>query len=117
MSTDYKPEKAITMKNLFDGRLEAYGVHEDKNEGTASYQYGVLTDGTSRVEVYAHFTVHLIRSCGTNNEDHILHAIANEFETKIHSECSPQFWGFEGDEGWEFVDRFIKEHSDEIIHE
>lgn len=117
MTVDYKPEKAITMEKLFNGRLEAYGVHEDKDEGASSYQYGVLTDGTSCVEIYAHFTVHLIRSCGTNNEEHILSAIASEFETKIYAECSPQFWGLEGDQGWGTVDRFIKVHRDGSIHE
>jgi hypothetical protein len=101
MSTDYKLEKEITLKELFDGRLESHGVHEYEVEGRSSDQFGVLTDGTNRLAVYADGVVKIIKRCGTNNENRILNAIADEFETDIYSEHSGQFWGYETDEEWE----------------
>jgi hypothetical protein len=101
MSTDYKLEKEITLKELFDGRLESHGVREYEVEGRSSDQFGVLTDGTNRLAVYADGVVKIIKRCGTNNENRILNAIAKEFETEIYSEFSGQFWGYESDEEWE----------------
>jgi hypothetical protein len=111
MSTDYKLQKEITLKELFDGRLEPHGIQEFEVEGKSSDQFGVLTDGTNRLAVYADDVVKIIKRCGTNNENRILNAIADEFETDIYSEYSGKFWGYETDEEWEAAEFRKEEYS------
>lgn len=111
MSTDYRLEKEITLKELFDGRLESYGVREYKVEGRSSDQFRVLTDGTNRLAVYADGVVKIIKRCGTNNENRILNAIADEFETEIYSEHSPQYWGYKTQEEWDAAEEAHNEQA------
>ena len=64
MSTDYRPMKSIPMNDLFDGRLDSFGISEidetDREEGRVQG----LTDGRNRLIIYG-------------NEDG---AVAGEFE-------------------------------------
>ena len=115
MSTDYKLEKEITMEELFDGRLEPYGVREYREERSSS-EFGVLTDGISQLAVYAEGVVRLIKRCGTNNEILILNAIAEAFDTKIYSEHAPQFWGYDTNEEWEAFERYYSENSESFFY-
>lgn len=110
MSTDYRLEKEIRMEELFDGRLSPYGVRELREESSSS-EFGVLTDGKNQLVVYAKDVVKLIKRCGLNNETLILNAIAEVFDTKIYSEHSPQFWGFETQADWDAYQATAAEQS------
>jgi hypothetical protein len=89
MSVDYYPlNKAIRMMDLFDGRLEKYGVREHQTERTAPTRR-CLTDGENFLWVYgddsdenepASFTEY---APGPNNALTILDAIIAEFDVEI----------------------------------
>ena len=102
MSTDYRTEKEITFAELFDGRLESYGVKEKVVEGKTAADFRSLVDGHSYVWVYGDEVVSVITRYGlSNNPYKIISAIAEAFETDIFSERQPQYWGYETEEEWE----------------
>jgi hypothetical protein len=99
MSTDFRPRRCIFARDLFDGRLDKYGIHE---WGAPREQWRCLTDGRDNylsvlinddgsVEEFTRYS-----SC--NDPEAILAAVAEAFETEISSEHEPQYWGFETNE-------------------
>jgi hypothetical protein len=101
MSTDYSLEKKIRISDLFDGRLERFGVREHILEKKSNKR--CLTDGRSVLWVSADdegFVSYLSRYAG-NLADTILGAIAEAFSTDIFSEYEPQYWGYDTQEEWE----------------
>jgi hypothetical protein len=106
MSTDFRPERNIFARDLFDGRLAKFGVDEwrTSHEGQArclsdnqgNYLW-VLIDDDGDV---AEFT----ENGWDNDTDTILAAVAEAFETEIFSEHEPQYWGCETNEE---LDRYI----------
>lgn len=104
MSTYYAPAPSnkIRARDLFDGRLEKFGVREhvtaDKTEG-----WKCLTDGRNYLEVYIDDDgfVSNLRRAGLNTPDKILEAIERAFDTDIFSEYEGQYWGFETQEEWD----------------
>jgi hypothetical protein len=105
MSTDYRLEKEIRFEEIFDGRLERHGVHENYVEGCTSDNSRALTDGRNYLWVYGDEKVQLLKRCGRNAPGKILIAIAETFGTDIYSEYDPQFWGFETQEEWDEAER------------
>jgi hypothetical protein len=101
MSTNFAPLKKIVAADLFDGRLENFGIREHLTENTTK-DWRILTDGTDNYlcvavndrDSVAYFT----RYAGCNNPGHILRAIDQVFDANIVSEHEPQYWGFETDE-------------------
>mgnify|MGYP001825828543 CR=1 FL=1 len=101
MSTDYILEENILMNELFDGRLEQFGIFESLVEGGRAEDLRILEEGTNHVLVIGDDRVNLITtSFARGSSGKILAAIALVFDTNIWSEHEPQFWGFETDDKW-----------------
>jgi len=104
MSTNYITAKAITMDELFDGRLESYGIHERVVEGKTAKGRRLLTDGSNSLWIYGDTVIDVATRYGLANfPGQILDAIGESFDTIIYSEHEPQYWGFETVEEWERV--------------
>ena len=113
MSTYFGLCKSIKADELFDGRLEAFGVREEvRPEGTADRyppymkvkEVRYLTDGQNSMEVviYENGVACInVRNLWCAPEREILHAIAEAFETDIVSEHQPEYWGFDTQEEWD----------------
>jgi hypothetical protein len=128
MSTQYGLRKRIKADELFDGRLEAFGVREEaRPEGAADRfpQYTkvkevrYLTDGRDSMEVtiwqngYACLQV---RNLWCAPEKRIFHTIAEAFDTGIVTEHQPEFWGFETEEEWDAYEKRIHEEYEQQFH-
>ena len=98
MSTGFRTEKRITFEELFDGRLNSFGIKEEVVEGETDAGSRLLFDGQNYMWAYGDEAVSFITSFGRNNPNNILSAIAETFETEIFSEEQPQYWGFETEE-------------------
>ena len=116
MSTDYILSESIRMEDLFDGRLESYGITEHTEDGTTSAEKRCLTDGRNWIWVYGEKDVDCLKRFGMMNAPgKILGAIADAFETEIFSEYEPQFWGFDTAEEWDAeMERIAEEHEAEF---
>ncbi len=114
MSTDYTPRnKAIPMEDLFDGRLETYGITEQVIEGTTSVDMRCLSDGRNWLWVYGDEFVHCMsRFRIMNCPGKILWAIEDVFQTEIFSENQPQFWGYETQEEWDEAQQEAADESE-----
>ena len=118
MSTDYRPLKKVSARDLFDGRLEAFGVREhlEPDDTTKTRRY--LTDGRNYLWVYIDdngFVGSLTRR-GGNAPGKILKAVAEAFETDIASEYEPQFWGFDTQEEWDACMEKMSQKAEEEFH-
>src|SRR6516164_9573068 len=88
MSTDYVPFNKIRACDLFDGRLEKFGVREQLTDDTTETSK-CLTDGRNWLWVYisdAGFVGWFTRYFPNGAPGKILNAIAQTFETDIFSE-------------------------------
>lgn len=104
MSTDHITMKKITFADLFDGRLERFGVREHIRTDTTSDKARCLTDGRNYVWTFADadgLLACLTRYAPGGAPGKILSAIAEAFDTDIISEHEPQFWGFDTQEEWD----------------
>jgi hypothetical protein len=113
MSTYYGLRKSIKADELFDGRLEAFGVREEvRPEGTADRyppymkvkEVRYLTDGRNSMEVVVYengVPDVTVRNLWCAPEKEIFHAIAEAFDTDIVTEHQPEFWGFDTQEEWD----------------
>jgi hypothetical protein len=117
MSTDFRPERNIFARDLFDGRLEKFGIRgvapdRAPNDGQDNDLWALLTSQdehsktlTDRKGNYLWVwidddgSVAMFTSYGRNDSDAILAAVAEAFETEIFSEHEPQFWGVLTNEG------------------
>jgi hypothetical protein len=102
MSPDYATLKSVSAQELFDGRLEAYGVREHTEHTTDRKR--LLTDGRNGLWVYIDdkgrvSSLTRYASCGAPGK--ILQAIADAFDTDIVSEHDPRYWGFDTQEEWD----------------
>ncbi len=114
MSTDYSTKEKISFADLFDGRLERYGVREHISEDSTEKRR-CLTDGRNYLWVFAadDRTLEILKRYGGrgaamsdfpgggNAPGQILGAIAEAFDTDIFSEYEPQFWSFDTQEEWD----------------
>jgi hypothetical protein len=102
MSTYFRPLGSIRMSDLFDGRLEGFGVHEHHaNETTPNER--CITDGRNSLCVYSDEKglISCFARYGMNAPQRILGAIEEEFGVQIVSEYQPEFWGFKTIEEWD----------------
>ena len=98
MSTYYGLMKKIPSSDVFDGRLEEFGIREHIVPDQTTDTYRCLTDGHEYVWVRmdgSGFFWHVRRTSG------ILYTVANVFKTEVVSEHQGQFWGFDTDEEWD----------------
>ena len=100
MSTVYGFEKAITMEELFDGRLERFGIYEKVIKGETSSDRRLLRKGCNGLWIYGDEFVSTFEYCG-NSTASIVNTISDTFDTRVVSDCEPQFWGFETEEEWD----------------
>jgi hypothetical protein len=109
VSTDFKPQRRIFARDLFDGRLDEFSVRE---WGTPSQHQRALTDGRENylvVQIDDNGSVHeFTRYAWCNDPNTILAAVAEAFQTDIYSEHEPQYWGCETHEE---VEKYLKEIS------
>jgi hypothetical protein len=117
MSDDFRLGRCIFARDLFDGRLATFGVHEwvapdqapdDGQDNDLSVlltlqsaQKRTLTDGQGNylwVWIDDDGAVEFFTRYGRNDTHAILGAVAEAFETEIFSEDESQFWGFQTNE-------------------
>jgi hypothetical protein len=116
MSTYYAPFNKIHARDLFDNRLEKFGVREQSTADTTETSK-CLTDGRNCLWVYindAGFVTNITRY-GANAPSKILNAIAEAFDTDIFSEYEPQYWGFDTQEEWDaWQDKTAKQDDEKF---
>ena len=130
MSTYYGLRKSIKADELFDGRLEAFGVREElRPEGTADRyppymkvkEVRYLTDGQNSMEVVVYesgFPDVSVQNLWCAPEREILYAIAEAFDTDIISEHEPEYWGFDTKEEWDrWNEQKSREHQESFHNE
>jgi hypothetical protein len=117
MSTSYCLLKKVRACELFDGRLEAFGIREHVNDETTERRR-CLTDGRNYVWVCMDESgdwVEVLTRYAGNASGKILNAVAEAFETDIVSEYEPQFWGFDTQEEWDaWQNELAREHEKEF---
>lgn len=116
MSTYYAPFNKIHARDLFDGRLEKFGVREQSTADTTETRK-CLTDGRNYLWVYIDDAgiVSNIKRSGANAPSKILNAIAEAFDTDIFSEYEHQYWGFDTQEEWDaWQDKMAKEDDEKF---
>jgi hypothetical protein len=117
MSTDYMTEEKVRFIDVFDGRLERFGVREHICPGKTSDTYRCLTDGRNFVWLCEYQgTLGCITRYGANVPQKILVAIAEAFETDIFSEHQPQFWGFETQAAWDRAMDALNKRADDAFY-
>ena len=102
MSTDFRLSDKVSVRDLFGGQLEKFGVREHVNPET-SEGHRILTDGNNYLHVYMAddgFVACLTRF-GWNVSGNILGAIIETFDIEIFSEYEPKYWGFETQQEWD----------------
>jgi hypothetical protein len=99
MSTSYAPLKDIRAAELFDGRLEKYGIKEYLTS-EATKRHRCLTDGLDYLWVLIDEEGGVIdfTRYGLNDSSEILIAIADTFNTYLASEYEPEYQGFDTEE-------------------
>jgi hypothetical protein len=117
MSTDFRLTKEIKFRDLFDGRLEPFGIREEYIDGSTSFNSRALTDGRNFLWVYGKETVQALTRYGRNCPDYILEVIAKTFDTNLWSEYEPQYWGFETLEEMDVHEIDTAEHSRKVRYE
>ena len=128
MSMYYGLRKTIKADELFDGRLEAFGVREEvRPQGPADRfppymkvkEVRYLTDGRNSMEVvvYENGVPDLtVRNLWCAPEKEIFYAIAEAFDTDIVTEHQPEFWGFETEDEWDAHEKQIHEEYEQQFH-
>ena len=118
MSTDYMPLKKVSARELFDGRLDEFGIREHVKPDGTTEKRRCLTDGRNYMWVYIDdegYIVDLTRYAG-NAAGKILSAVADAFDTEIVSEYEHQYWGFDTKEEWDTWMAEMAKESEEKFH-
>ena len=118
MSTDYCLLQNVLVRDLFDGRLEEFGVREHFNDETTE-QSRMLSDGRNYLWLYvddAGLVRSLTRYMPNGVPTKILSAIAEAFDAEIVSEYEPQFWGFDTQEEWDAWELMIDKQYQEKFY-
>lgn len=118
MSTDYLLLEKVPAYELFDGRLEKFGVREHIHLESTTERTRLLTDGRNYVWVYIDNDgiVACLSRYGANAPGKILNALADAFDTDIVSEHEPQFWGFNTQEEWDACMEKMGEEAKDEFH-
>src|SRR6476646_9503617 len=121
MSTDYCLLKKVPACDLFDGRLEGFGVREHVKPDATTEKSRLLTDGRNYLWVYIGddgFVGCLTRYYPNGAPGKILSVLAEVFDTDIVSEYEPRFWGFDSQEEWDAdTDQRARESRDRFYLE
>lgn len=116
--TSYKPLTPVRFADLFDGRLERFGVTESVRKGTTDTDR-CLTDGNNYLWAFgdADGPAHFTRWAPNGAPGRILSAVEEAFDTRIVSEYQPQYWGFETEEEWDRWQTEIMAEDDMLFYE
>lgn len=98
MSADFRLEKTVLMEELFDGRLESFGIKEIAGNGGVIGVSRCLFDGNNYLWVFGEKYVETITRYNSNNPNNILSVISEQFDTDIFTEDEPGFLGFKDEE-------------------
>jgi hypothetical protein len=115
MSTDYRfLSQRVLADQLFDGRLERFGIREHVNTNTSSTRR-CLTDNRNYLWVHIKDDAEIssITRHAGNTSSKILSAIAETFDVEIVSEHDPRFWGFETQEEWDAAMKAFSREAEE----
>jgi hypothetical protein len=100
MLTHYRLEKKIKFEELFDGRLERFGVYNACTK-VVTRTWGCLHDDRNSLIVHGDELVESMTGFGLfNATEKILTAITTAFNTEIFSEYNPQVWMYKTEEEW-----------------
>jgi hypothetical protein len=98
MFTDYRLNNELWIEQIFDARLERFGIYETYIS-VSTPEWRCLTDGNSVLWVEGDEEVEFLLGFGMfNAAEKILTAIEEAFDAEIFSEHQPQYWGKEGEE-------------------
>jgi hypothetical protein len=120
MSTEYILLRKVPACDMFDGRLEEFGVREHVKPGATTEKIRMLTDGRNYLWVDIDddgFVRYLTRFRPNGAPGKILNALANVFDTDVVSEYEPQFWGFDTEEEWEASHEKISQEASQKAEE
>jgi hypothetical protein len=100
MGSEYRAEKDILGSELFDGRLQKFGI---RDHGQARENHRCLTDGENCLGVRindAGYVVGFEREWNGNwgSPEKILSSVSDAFETKTFSYEEPEYYGFDSEE-------------------
>jgi hypothetical protein len=111
MSTDYRLSKNLKAQDLFDGRLDAFGIREEPGSNRRC-----LTDGRNFLWAYMDWegSVRRFSGYGPDGPGKIFDAIGDVFDIHIVGDHQPEYWGFGTQEEW---DAAKKRASDEARNE
>jgi hypothetical protein len=110
MGVDIVPFPSVRMKDLFDGRLEKFGVHELKIKETSS-KSRCLTDGQNYAFAHSSRKVFVAEFTFVGEPDRIFQAIIDEFGIEIVRDDDPRLWNPELSEEEEAK---LKEESEKL---
>jgi len=108
MSISFRLLQIVRACELFDGRLEEFGIFEHVHPTQTTTRRRCLTDGWNYLWVFIDdggFVSSLTRWAVNGDPSEILDAIAVTLETGIASEYQPQYWGFDTTEEWDAAEK------------
>jgi hypothetical protein len=111
MSKSYELKEKVKFEDLFDGRLESYGVYEHFDENTTPTNR-CLTDGKNYLDVSGNDEVKCVASHEFYFPGKILAVIAFAFDTEIFSEYDPQDWEFGTGQEWRHEWQYNEKESE-----
>jgi hypothetical protein len=119
MSTDYRSTPAIPFAQLFDGRLEKYGVYETiRSDSTEQIRYLVGRDGVLEAYREENGNSSFARPCFAPIPWAVLDALVEEFEVELVCEHDPRYWGFATEKEWhDWQDQLANEEEDHLYDE
>jgi hypothetical protein len=117
MSVSFVLVKKVLAVDLFDGRLQKFGVREHFNPSEATGTDRCLTDGSNYLWVGTSengIVDILTRYFPNGDPRYILRAIAEAFDTEVLCEDDPRYWGFETEqEEQEFMKAWEQQYRDD----
>jgi len=109
-------DKEIKFKDLFDGRLEKFGVYNACTK-VVTRTFGCLHDDRNSLVVQGDEVVESMAGFGLfNATEKILTAIRTAFNTEIFSEYQPQVWMYKTEEEWRRDQRKSTERNPVIFY-
>ncbi len=119
MSTYYASQRKILACELFDGRLEEFGVREHVKPDATTEKSRLLTDGRNYLWVYVDdngFVGSFTRYAPNGAPGKILTAVMDAFDTDIFSEHQHQYWGFDTEEEWHAALHELNRHGADLFY-
>jgi len=119
MSTNYRSTQAIPFAQLFDGRLEKYGVYETiQSDSTEQMRCLVGRDGVLEAYREDNGSSSFARPSFTPVPWAVLDALVQEFEVELVCEHDPRYWGFATEKEWhDWQDQLANEADDHLYDE